>query len=59
MCALVIFPYKKTIQVIPAKWVLNFDKKNIEKNQQSKVCYLQNEKEGLYKINIKVFGKFL
>jgi hypothetical protein len=37
MYAVVVFPYTKSIRVMPVKWVLNFDKKNIEKNK-SQVC---------------------
>jgi hypothetical protein len=44
MYAVVIFPYTKSIRVIPVKWVLNFDKKNIEKNT-TKVCYYNKNLE--------------
>jgi hypothetical protein len=38
MYAVVIFPYTKSIRVIPVKWVLNFDQKN-----KSKICfYIKN-----------------
>jgi predicted GTPase len=57
MYAVVIFPYTKSIQVIPVQWVLNFDKNqkcavaiiigkpNFDKSQLKKD--LQNEEEGL------------
>jgi hypothetical protein len=38
MYAIVISPCTKPIRVIHVKWVLNFNKKNIEKNK-SNVCY--------------------
>jgi hypothetical protein len=40
MYAVVIFPYTKSIRVIPVKWVLNFDKKNIEKINQIRISYI-------------------
>jgi hypothetical protein len=43
MHAVVICTYTKSIQVIPVKWVLNFDRKNIEK--KPKVCYYNNNLE--------------
>jgi hypothetical protein len=46
MYAVFIFLYTKSIRVIPVKWVLNFDKKNIEENK-SKVCYYYKNLENL------------
>jgi hypothetical protein len=34
MYAVFIFPYTKSIRVIPVKWVLNFDKKILKKINQ-------------------------
>jgi hypothetical protein len=36
MYAVVIFLYKRSIRVLPVKWVFNLDKKNIEKNKSNK-----------------------
>jgi hypothetical protein len=47
MHAVIIFPHTKFIRVILAilvKWVLHFDKKNIEKNK-SKVCFYNKNLE--------------
>jgi hypothetical protein len=48
MYAVVIFPYTKSIQVIPVKWVLNFDKKILKKDLQNE------EKKNCIKVSLVV-----